>query len=87
MSKVTDSKTGEYPDISALSFEQAMQELEAIVRKLEGGQVALEASLKDYARGMALKAHCQQKLADAKMKVDKIIKQADGSLTTQPLDA
>jgi exodeoxyribonuclease VII small subunit len=73
-------------DIKNLSFEQAMSELEAIVRKLEAGQGALESSIKDYERGTLLKAHCQKKLQDAKMKVEKIVTGADGSLAVAAFD-
>jgi len=73
-------------DIVSLSFEQALKELEVIVRKLETGQGELESAIADYERGTALQAHCQKKLADAKMKVEKIVQSA-GGLTTAPLDA
>jgi exodeoxyribonuclease VII small subunit len=73
-------------DIADLSFEQALKELELIVRKLEAGQGELENSIADYARGTALKEHCQRKLSEAKMKVEKIVKTADGSIATQPFD-
>jgi exodeoxyribonuclease VII small subunit len=69
-----------------LSFEEAMKELETIVRKLEGGQGDLEASIADYLRGTALRNHCQQKLHDAKLKVDQIMKTPDGSLALQPFE-
>lgn len=73
-------------DIAAMSFEQALKELEVIVRKLEGGQGELESAIADYERGTALREHCQKKLADAKMKVEKIMQGADGKLTAVPLD-
>jgi exodeoxyribonuclease VII small subunit len=71
-------------DISTMTFEQALAELEAIVRRLEGGQGELEKSIEDYTRGNALRAHCQAKLKDAQLRVDKIIKQTDGTLATEP---
>lgn len=74
-------------DLEKLSFEQALKELEGIVRKLEGGQGELDALVGDYARGTALKDHCQKKLADARMKVEKIVKGPNGELATQPFDA
>ncbi len=66
-----------------LSFEQAVKELEEIVRKLESGQVDLESAIKDYERGNALRAICEAKLNDAKLKVENIIKNQDGSITTK----
>ena len=70
-----------------MSFEAAFRELEAIVRKLETGQGELEASIGDFERGTALKEHCQRKLADAKMKVDKILQSAGGETVAAPFDA
>ena len=59
-------------DIAALGFEEAMKELERIVRDLESGQVRLDDAVKAYERGAALKKHCESKLADARAKVEKI---------------
>ena len=75
-----------HADIASMSFEQALKELEAIVRKLEAGQGELENSILDYERGNLLKAHCQKKLTDAKMKVEKIIQSADGKLAVAAFD-
>lgn len=68
------------------SFEQALKELEAIVRKLEGGSGDLEASINDYVRGTELKEFCAKKLADARLKVEKIIKTQNGGVATAPFD-
>ena len=65
-------------DLSALSFEQAMAELEEVVRKLESGTVALEDSIALYERGAALKAHCDAKLRAAEEKVE-LIRARDGA--------
>jgi exodeoxyribonuclease VII small subunit len=73
-------------DIASMSFELALKELETIVRKLESGQGELEASITDFERGTALKEHCQKKLMDARMKVEKIIQNANGTISTQPFD-
>lgn len=73
-------------DIKKLSFEEAMAELEAIVRRLDQGSQSLEGSIADYMRGTALKSHCEKKLAEAKLKVEKIVTSASGELKTEPLD-
>jgi exodeoxyribonuclease VII small subunit len=65
-------------DPSALSFEQALAELEKIVAQMERGDVALEDSIALYQRGAALKAHCEAKLKDAQLKVDQIVLGPDG---------
>jgi len=65
-------------DIAALTFEKALAELEQIVRSLEGGNVPLEESIAIYARGEALKSHCDKLLRVAEAKVDKIRLDAAG---------
>ncbi len=65
-------------DIPTLSFEQALAELESIVRALESGQAPLEQSIQNYERGAALKAHCEAKLAAARLRVEKIVLSASG---------
>ena len=59
-------------DIQKLGFEEAMKELERIVKDLESGNVKLDEAVKAYERGAALRKHCESKLADARMKVEKI---------------
>lgn len=76
-----------HKDIIKLSFEESMKELEAIVRRLESGGLDLELAIKDYARGNALRAHCETKLAEAKLKVEKIVAGSDGSIKTEPFSA
>jgi exodeoxyribonuclease VII small subunit len=63
----------EAKDIAALSFEQALGELEKIVAELESGQVPLERSIEMYERGAALKAHCEKRLEAARLRVEKIV--------------
>ena len=60
-------------DISSLSFEQALAELEAIVQELESGHAPLEQSIEMYERGARLKAHCEARLEAARLKVEKIV--------------
>ncbi|GJL92118.1 exodeoxyribonuclease VII small subunit [Hyphococcus sp.] len=70
-------------DVSSLSFEAALAELEQIVQKLESGQAALEDSIALYERGAALKAHCEATLKSAQEKIEKIVVGADGKPKTQ----
>mgnify|MGYP006218223691 CR=1 FL=1 len=65
-------------DISSLSFEAALPELETIVRTLEKGDSSLEEAIGAYDRGARLKAHCERKLGEAKARVDKISLGPDG---------
>jgi exodeoxyribonuclease VII small subunit len=74
-------------DISAMTFEDAMKELEQIVERLEKGAIGLEESIAIYARGEALKARCNELLRSAEQRVEKISLGADGRPTgTEPLD-
>jgi exodeoxyribonuclease VII small subunit len=73
-------------DILSLSFEDALKELEGIVQQLERGQVKLDEAITAYERGALLKRHCEQKLAEAKMKVEKIVFASDGTVSAQPAD-
>ena len=73
-------------DIAGLSFEDALKELEAIVAQLEQGKVKLDEAIAAYERGALLKQHCEKKLSEAKMKVEKIVFSADGSASSQPAD-
>lgn len=68
-------------DIEGLSFEEAMKRLEAVVRDLESGNVALEKSIELYEEGARLKAHCERKLKDAEEKVAQITLGPDGAPT------
>lgn len=69
-----------------LTFEEAMNELEVLVRRLEEGRMPLEESVGAYERGMALKKICEAKLQAAKLKVDQIVKDAQGEVTLKPLE-
>ena len=71
-------------DISKLSFEEALQELEQIVKRLEGGAGKLDEAIQSYERGALLKRHCEAKLREAQARVDKIVIAADGSVKAEP---
>ena len=71
-------------DIEAMSFEQALTELENIVNRLEAGDVALEESIEIYRRGSQLRAHCENKLKTAQLRIEKITGDGD---STEPLDS
>src|SRR5207245_8300756 len=70
-------------DIAAMSFEEALAELEQIVRRLEGGQVKLDEAILSYERGALLKRHCEKKLNEAQQRVDRIVIGADGAVTAE----
>jgi len=61
------------PALDAMSFEEALRELEKIVQTLESGQAPLEESISVYERGALLKAHCEKKLEAARLRVEKVV--------------
>ncbi len=72
---MADTKTR---PVDKMSFEEALAELETIVRQLEAGEVELEKSIAIYERGAALKAHCDARLKAAELKVEQIVQGASG---------
>lgn len=72
------------PEIPAMSFEEALAELEQIVRRLESGSGKLDEAIQSYERGALLKRHCEAKLREAQARVDKIVIGADGTPSTEP---
>ena len=80
-------------DVKAPSFEEALQQLEQIVQKLEKGELPLEESLKLYEEGIRLSRLCHGKLEEAEGKIEMLMKDArgepildkDGRPKTKPL--
>ena len=70
--------------LEKLDFEKALGELEDIVQRLESGDTSLEGAIEAYERGVLLKKHCESKLRNAQLRVDKIEK--DGTLSAEPLE-
>ncbi len=78
----------DHNDLSALSFEDALRELEGLVARLESGDAALDEAIILYTRGDALRAHCENRLKDAQARIEKITLGADGQPNgTAPFDA
>ena len=65
-------------DIRKMKFEDALSELEKIVKELEEGKVELDGAIEQYERGAALKRHCEAKLAEAQARIEKITQNAGG---------
>ncbi len=77
---------GGLANVASLSFEDALAELERIVRALEGGQQKLEDAIAAYERGAALRKHCEAKLAEAEARVAAIVELPDGRLGLRPME-
>ena len=76
------------PDISELTFEDALRALEDVVRRLESGDVPLDESIELYERGEKLRQHCQKRLDSAQARIEKIVQGPDGRASgTEPLDS
>ena len=70
-------------DIASMNFEDALAELDKIVRTLEGGAAKLDDSIAAYERGALLRRHCEIKLKEAQARVDKIVLGADGTISLE----
>jgi exodeoxyribonuclease VII small subunit len=93
MDQQADQETDQHADqkteapVTAMSFEEALAELERVVDALERGDVPLDRSIDLYERGEALRKVCEKRLKDAQMRVDRIVAGPDGQAAgTVPLD-
>ena len=71
------------PDDAPLSFEAGLQQLEAIVKEMEGGDLPLERAIELFERGMKLSETCRRQLEEAETRVEVLIKRA-GEMQPQP---
>ena len=70
-----------------LTFEEELARLEAIVESLEGGEVPLAELVERYEAGMRHLKNCQQKLADAELRIEQLRSvSSEGEAETQPID-
>ncbi|ABV84707.1 exodeoxyribonuclease VII small subunit [Rickettsia massiliae] len=76
---MTNTKTLE----ANISFEEALKELEEIVKKIDNGQESLETAVKSFERGILLKNHCEKKLKEARLKIEKITKLANSTVVLE----
>ena len=71
------------PQIDALTFDEALAELQRAVAELEAGGQALEVAIALYERGVALQARCEKLLGDAELRVQQLVARAGGALETR----
>ena len=70
-----------------LTFEQAFEQLEEVVRQLESGELPLEQSIALFERGMALAKLCENKLDEAEQKVHQLVGAGSEGPTLTPFNA
>ena len=81
---MSDNKTQE--DIESLTFEAALKSLEEIVNQLDTGSIDLDKAVEAYERGAKLKEHCEKKLREAQLRIEKIEVDKNGEITTKVMD-
>ena len=74
-------------DISGLTYEAALAELDTLITKLEGGSIALEEAIGAYERGAVLAKHCADLLERTEQRVRQLVVAADGGIGERPLEA
>ena len=73
-------------EIDNLTFESALKALEEIVSQLDDGAIELDKAVEAYEKGAKLKKHCEQKLKEAQLRIEKIEVDKDGELSTKVMD-
>ncbi len=66
------------------TFEQAMRQLEKIVQELESGEMPLEKAMSKFEEGIQLSRYCSKKLDETQEKINMLVEDKDGRLTTEP---
>lgn len=83
---MADSTTEPENALVEMSFETALAKLETLVEKLEGGELSLEQSLREFEHGIQLARHCQNALQNAEQQV-KVLMQEGGEAILRDLAA
>lgn len=80
------AKVGDSAKDNGLPFEEALQKLETIVETMETGDLPLEMLIARYEEGVRLTKICQEKLAEAELKIQQLEKNIAGEMKLKPLD-
>ena len=75
-----------HEEFEKLTFEEALQKLEVMVRELESGQTKLDDAVEVYEKAMHLKKFCEERLKAAELKIEKIETGKDGALELKPFN-
>jgi len=73
-------------DVAQLTYEQALAELDALIERLEGGQIALDEAITAYERGARLTRRCSELLDRTEQRISQLVVGGDGSLKERPLE-
>lgn len=73
----------DFGNVEEMSFEESIDALESLVKKLEDGGIDLDESLRVYEQAVALRDHCRSILEDGERRIKKIMEAADGSVSEQ----
>lgn len=76
----------EYENVEEMTFEQSIDALEALVKRLEDGGIDLDESLRIYEQAVALRDHCRSILEDGERRIRKIMESADGTVREEEFD-
>ncbi len=74
------------PEVKEPSFEESLARLESIVAAMESGELGLDDMIGKFEEGQKLIARCQKRLTDVERRVEALVKNADGSVSTVPFD-
>ncbi len=74
-------------DVARLTYEQALQQLDALIVQLEKGDIPLDEAITAYERGSRLATHCAELLDRTEQRVNQLMVAGDGSLSERPLEA
>lgn len=83
----TESANHQPETTKELSFEDAVQELEAIIQRMSAGTQSLETSIAEFERGIEIVRECQKMLSDAEQRVESLTIAADGQVQTNSFDS
>lgn len=73
-------------DLSSLTFEQALKEMETLIHLLEDGKTTLDQAIQAYERGAKLKNYCEEQLVKARSRVSQVMTSREGSPQLQPFE-
>lgn len=82
----TGQENSLFPDADAVPFEEALKRLEAVVARLEAGDLPLEESLAAFEEGVALTKLCSQRLSEAERRVNILLRNAEGVVEERPFE-